>query len=42
MKRLYFGLTDIERRQKDEQRRNRNRFIALGLCILVMGIIEKL
>lgn len=41
MKRLHLGLTDIERRQMAERRRVRNCFIALAVCILIVGFIEK-
>lgn len=40
MKRLELGLTDIERRQKDEQRRVRNCIKALLLITALSAIVN--
>jgi predicted nucleic acid-binding Zn ribbon protein len=36
---LHLGLTDQERREYDQRRRTRNALIAIGILILICGIV---
>lgn len=40
-RRLELGLTDVERRERDGQRRTRNRLWLVVLCMCLVGAIEK-
>lgn len=42
MNRLQLGLTDAERREREEWRRHRNRLWVLAACFFIIGVIEAL